>query len=64
MAVQFIGINRGAQLDGITTGTSTTSKDMEVTVDLTKNMTRKEILDNLDRFRDFIANTRSTPFAQ
>jgi hypothetical protein len=64
MAVQFIGINRGATRESITSGTSTTGKQIELAVDLASNASRKEVLDHLDLLRDFIVNTRATPFAQ
>jgi hypothetical protein len=64
MAVQYIGIDRGQQATAIVTDTSTNSTDLELAVDLSKNMTRQEVLDSLDKIRDFILNTRSTPFAQ
>lgn len=64
MATQFIGVDRGAQRTTITTGTSTTSKGLEVTVDLTKGFTRAEIEVKLQEISDFILDTRTTPFAQ
>lgn len=64
MAVQFIGKNRGAAQTSITTGTSTTSKTLEVTVDLTGNMTRAEIVNGLREIIGYILDTRTTPFAQ
>ena len=64
MAIQFIGINRGQQSGDVTTGTSTTGRQIELAVDLASNATRKDVLDSLDKLRDFIVNTRATPFAQ
>jgi hypothetical protein len=64
MAIQYIGINRGQQGLTVTTGTSTTGKQIELSVDLASNATRQEVLDSLDKLRDFIVNTRATPFAQ
>jgi hypothetical protein len=64
MAVQYTGLNRGQQSTSVVTGTSSNSVDVEVAVDLSKNLTRKEVLDKLDQIRDFIMNTRTTPYAQ
>lgn len=63
MAVQYIGVNRGAQRTTITTGTSSTSKTLEVTVDLTGNMTREEIVRQLGDIQDYILSNPSSPFA-
>lgn len=64
MAIQYFGINRGQQSTGVTTGAATTGRQIELSVDLAANATRQEVLDNLDKLRDFIVNTRATPFAQ
>lgn len=64
MASQYYGVERGAQSTAVTTGSSTTSKKIELVVDLTSGATRQEVLDSLDKIRDFIFNERSTPFAQ
>ena len=64
MASQYLGIERGAQSLTVTTGTSTTGKKLELVVDLTAGFTRREVLESLDKLRDFIVNTRATPFVQ
>ena len=64
MAIQYIGINRGQQNADIAAGTSTTGRQIELAVNDTVGITRKEVLDSLDKLRDFIVNTRATPFAQ
>jgi hypothetical protein len=64
MAIQYFGINRGQQSLTVTTGAATTGKQIELAVDLASNATRQEVLDSLDKLRDFIVNTRATPFAQ
>jgi hypothetical protein len=64
MATQYIGVDRGAQRTTITTGTSTTSKTLEVTVNLAGNMTRAEVYRQLNDIADYILDTRTTPFAQ
>ena len=64
MAIQFIGINRGQQTVDVASGTSTTGRQIELAVNDAVGITRKEVLDSLDKLRDFIVNTRATPFAQ
>jgi hypothetical protein len=64
MATQFIGKNRGAARTTITTGTSTTGKSLELTVDLTAGWKRSEIIVALEELEDYILDTRTTPFAQ
>lgn len=64
MTIQYYGIEKGAQLTAVTTGTSTTSKKIELTVDLTSTATRKQVLLGLEAIREFILNERTTPFAQ
>ena len=64
MAIQYIGINRGQQSSDVASGTSTTGRQIELAVNDAVGITRNEVLDNLDKLRDFIVNTRATPFAQ
>ncbi len=62
MAIQYFGINRGEQLKDIATGTSTTGRKIELTVDDTVNLTRNEIRDQVEVLLQHIYNQRSTPF--
>lgn len=64
MAIQYFGVNRGQQSTDVVTGASATGRQIELSVDLASGATRKEVLDSLDKLRDFIVNTRATPFAQ
>ncbi len=64
MASQYIGKARGAQRTTITTGTSSTSKSLELVVDLTAGWTKAEIIVALEELEDYILDTRTTPFAQ
>lgn len=64
MAIQYTGVDRGAQRTTITTGTSSTSKGLEVTVDLTKGFTRAEVVRQLRDIADYILSTPATPYAQ
>lgn len=45
MASQYFGLNRGVsdEPDEVTTGTSTGSTDVELRVDLTKSLTKKDV---------------------
>lgn len=64
MAIQYYGVDKGAQYTTVTTGSSTTSKKIELTVDLTGAATRAQVLLGLEAIREFILNERTTPFAQ
>ncbi len=46
MASQYFGYNRGTDLspDAITTGTSSGTTDVELRVDLTKSLTKEDVL--------------------
>lgn len=61
MASRYFGVNRGAQGEGVTEGSSTTSKDMEVVIDLTKNLTKAEVADKLEEIKNFIFTTSQYP---
>jgi hypothetical protein len=63
MAIQYFGIDRGAQFKDVATGTSTTSKKIELAVDLTGNATREDVLLGLEAIKNFILSNVST-FAQ
>jgi hypothetical protein len=62
MATQFFGKDRGAAITTITTGTSTTSKPIEVAVNDAVNLTKGEVVIALQEITDFILNQRTTPF--
>jgi len=64
MAIQYLGINRGQQSTDVASGTSTTGRQIELAVNDAVGITRKELLDSLDKLRDFVVNARVTPFAQ
>lgn len=44
MANRFYGLNRGQTEFNVTEGASTGSVDVEVNIDLTKNLTKEEVL--------------------
>jgi ubiquinone/menaquinone biosynthesis C-methylase UbiE len=64
MAIQYFGIHRGQQSLDVATGTATTGRAIELAVNDALGITRKDVLDSLDKLRDAITNQRSTPFAQ
>ncbi len=64
MATQYFGKNRGAARTSITTGTSTTSKSLEVTVNDAVGWTKAELEVSLKEITDYILDQRTTPFAQ
>ena len=54
MADQFFGVNRGGKVEDVTTDTSTTSKDVEIRIDLSAGLRDAEIdilIETLKRFR-------------
>jgi hypothetical protein len=62
MATQFTGINRGGQLVDVTTGTSTTSKAIELTVNDAVGITREEVKELTEILLQFISNLRTNPY--
>jgi hypothetical protein len=64
MASQYWGIERGAQPSSVTTGSSTTSKKIELVVDLTSGATKKDVILALEALRQAVLNDRTTPLAQ
>lgn len=62
MASEFYGLNRGSNLrvEEVTVGTSTGSTDLELRVDLTKGITRKDVNRLLDTILNFINDGRKT----
>ena len=61
MASIYIGLNRGAfglQVDEVTVGTSTGSTDVELRMDETKGLTRKDIRTIIDVFEAWISDGR------
>lgn len=62
MATQYFGVNRGAAKTTITTGTSSTSKSIEVTVNDAVGITKGELVVKLREIIDYILDQRTTPF--
>ena len=62
MASQYFGFNRGTDLspDAITTGTSSGSTDVELRVDLTKSLTKEDILLITEAIIRMIIDQRTT----
>ncbi len=64
MATQFFGISRGGQLKDVTTGTSTTGKNVEITVNDAVGLKQSDVDVLVETLQQFIYNQRTTPFAQ
>lgn len=62
MATQYFGVNRGAAKTSITTGTSTTSKSLELTVNDAVGWTKAEVVVKLRELADYILDQRTSPF--
>lgn len=62
MAVQYFGLNRGERIESLSTGTSTTSKKIELAVDDTVSITKGELELALDTIKRYILDQRTTPF--
>ena len=61
MASIYIGLNRGAygiQVDEVSVGTSTNSTDVELRMDETKSLTRKDIRLIMEVFRAWLNDGR------
>lgn len=54
MASRYFGIERGAQKTGITQGSSSTSKKLELVVDLTAGFTKAEVLQAIEYLEGYI----------
>ena len=64
MAIQYFGISRGQQLKDVANGTSSTGRNVEITVNDTVGITRGELEVLVETLQTFIYNQRTTPFAQ
>lgn len=54
MAKRYYGSNRGEATTSISEGSSTTSKAVEVVVDLASNLTQDDVLVKLEEIRNYI----------
>lgn len=61
MASQYYGLNRGQTEFSMTSGTSTGSVDVELRYDLTKSLTKSEILAILEQIRNQIIKDNYPP---
>lgn len=62
MATQFFGLNRGERLESVSTGTSTTSKAIELAVNDAVNLTKGEVIQAIETLEIYLLNQRTTPF--
>lgn len=63
MAKRYVGIDKGKSLDTITQGSSTTSKHVEIVIDLSVTATRQDVLVALEKLEYYITQNTSWPMA-
>lgn len=61
MAKHFFGIDKGNKFTSVSDSTSTTSKDIEVTVELTSDATKEQVIVALQNLRDYILQNSWPP---
>lgn len=61
MASRYYGLNRGQTEQNVAEGSSTNSTDLEVVFDLTKNLTKSEILVLLEMIKNHIIKGNFPP---
>jgi hypothetical protein len=61
MALHYFGINRGNKPTTVTSGAATTSKDIEVTVELTSGADKEDVLVALESIRNAILQNKWPP---
>lgn len=54
MASRYFGAEKGANVDGVTQGSSTTSKTVEVVVDLADGADKNQVLQALEAIKLYI----------
>lgn len=64
MASEFYGFNRGQTEFSVTEGSSTGSTDVELRVDLTKNLTKEEICSILQMLENVIMKNTTKVLGQ
>lgn len=63
MAKVYVGVNKGAGVTGVATGTSTTSAAVELVIDNTKIGSRRDAYEAAEQILAFLAPSRSWPLA-
>lgn len=61
MAKQYFGLNRGQTEFDITQDSSTVSKDVELVIDLSKSLTKSEVLIKLEELENAILKNQWPP---
>jgi hypothetical protein len=61
MAKHYFGINRGNKPTTVTEGTASTTKDIEVTVELTAGADREDVLVGLENIKNAILQNKWPP---
>lgn len=61
MATRYFGVNRGGQQTDVTQGSSTTSKKVELVVDLASSLTQTEVLLAIENIANYIIASNTWP---
>lgn len=61
MALHYFGINRGNKPTTVTSGSATTNKDIEVTVELTAGADKEDVLVALESIKNAILQNKWPP---
>jgi hypothetical protein len=61
MAVQYFGIEKGAKFTTVTQDSSTTSKTIELTVDLADGASKEQVIVALQNLKDYILQNKWPP---
>lgn len=61
MAVQYFGIEKGAKFTTVTQDSSTTSKTIELAVDLADGASKEQVIVALQNLKDYILQNKWPP---
>lgn len=63
MATRLYGISRGENMNAVVSGvgSATSADNVEVTIDLAANMQKSEVLDSLEKIKNYIVNNQWPP---
>jgi hypothetical protein len=61
MALRYFGIEGGQPDTTVTDASSTTSKDIELVVDLAASLNLSQVLDAVERIKDYITRSAKWP---
>lgn len=63
MATRLYGISRGENMNGVVSGvgSATSADNVEITIDLAANMQKSEVLDSIEKIKNYIFNNQWPP---